>query len=334
MSWMKKNTLSVLLLAIVYLAFFIYHSLPQNTSTSQVLGAKTNLSLFEQPNDGRQPLLDAIDNSQKSIEMEMYELTDKQIIAALVDAEKRGVIVKVMLEQHPYLSGSVNASAKKALDAAHISNEWTNPVFALTHEKDVIVDDSEVFILNQNITVSSFSKNREFDIIDRNAVDVQEAEQIFAADWNRQSYTPPVSHLVLSPVNSRASLTTLLNSATKTIDIEMEIVEDKDIINLLENKAKTTEIHVIIPTLKKDPSNAEPAKELENAGVTVRAISSPYIHAKLILIDDTQAYIGSVNLSSSSMDENRELGIIFTQDDIIQHLTTDFATDWEKANNL
>jgi phosphatidylserine/phosphatidylglycerophosphate/cardiolipin synthase-like enzyme len=55
------------------------------------------------------------------------------------------------------------------------------------------------------------------------------------------------------------------------------------------------------------------------------------MHAKMILSDDTKAYIGSINFSAQSMDENRELGIILTQADSIQKLTTTFETDWESA---
>jgi phosphatidylserine/phosphatidylglycerophosphate/cardiolipin synthase-like enzyme len=36
----------------------------------------------------------------------------------------------------------------------------------------------------------------------------------------------------------------------------------------------------------------------------------PYIHSKYFVIDDRYTYIGSMNLSTNAMDNNREIGIV------------------------
>jgi phosphatidylserine/phosphatidylglycerophosphate/cardiolipin synthase-like enzyme len=58
------------------------------------------------------------------------------------------------------------------------------------------------------------------------------------------------------------------------------------------------------------------------------------MHAKMIISDDKKAYIGSINFSTQSMDKNRELGIILTQQDIIQTISTTFQKDWNTATPL
>jgi phosphatidylserine/phosphatidylglycerophosphate/cardiolipin synthase-like enzyme len=42
----------------------------------------------------------------------------------------------------------------------------------------------------------------------------------------------------------------------------------------------------------------------------VRWLGSPELHAKAIVMDRQVAYLGSVNLTYSSMDRNREVGLV------------------------
>ncbi len=335
MGWIKKNAVLFFLTALVYCAYIIFHHPGiQQSKPSHVLGASNNLTFFEEPQNGHSPIVDAIDNAEQEIDMEVYLLSDKQVINALISAEQKGVTVKVMLEEHPFGGGNLNPKTKTTLEKAGISVEWTSSSFALTHEKSIVIDDSEAFILNQNLTASAFNKNREYDIIDDNPQDVAEIETIFTSDWKREATNLANStDLIISPDNSRSALTSLLQSATKSIDIEMEEIQDKDILSLLETKAKTEEIEVIIPDFSQLSANKSSAELLEKSGVLVKTLSSPYIHAKLVLVDGIKAYVGSVNFSSQSMDKNRELGILILQSDVVDSLVSDFESDWNIASN-
>ncbi len=332
LNWIKRHKLLILLLIIVYTYYFIAYYQPRHTAINQqqVQGVKTNISLIIEPEDDR-TLLDAIYSATREIHVVVYLLSDKEIIDALIAKDAEGLDVKVMLEEHTFGGAGLNKKSRKVLADGGVEVTWSNPVFALTHQKTIIIDDTHVFILNQNLTASAFDKNREFNIADYNLQDTLEIEKMFEADWDRTSFTPAESNLVISPYNSRAKLSTLLNDAVDEIDIEAEVLTDKDIINLLKNKAKTAKIMVIIPSFSKISANEKSARELEDSGVDVRTISSPYIHAKLLVTDDAKAYVGSINFTTQSMDENRELGIILSETEVIQRLTESFDSDWEKA---
>ena len=75
-------------------------------------------------------------------------------------------------------------------------------------------------------------------------------------------------------------------------------------------------------------------KSLGDGGVQARAIPSPssadvpYEHAKMILVDGKQAYIGSVNLSTASMTNAREVGILFDDPSAIKMISDAFEHDW------
>ncbi|HSX09329.1 MAG TPA: phospholipase D-like domain-containing protein [Candidatus Saccharimonadales bacterium] len=331
---MKKYLPLLILIVLVYAWYFFIHQQSRPTKVN-VLGANTNLQLYIQPDAGQAPLLDAIDSAKREILVEVYLLSDKQIISALEDAHSRGVDVKVMLEEHPFGGGSLNKKTTSQLDAQGIPTEWSDPAFTLTHEKSITIDGAETFVLSQNLTASSFSKNREYDILDTNPADVTEVRTIFIDDWERKSFAPPQnSNIIESPDNSRTALTTLIDGSTTSIEAETEDINDERLVETLSEKAKTMQVRLIVPTIKQLESNKSSLEELSAAGVHVRTISSPYMHAKMILSDDKKAYIGSINFSTQSMDQNRELGIILTQQDDLQMLQTTFDNDWYRATDF
>lgn len=326
----QRYLLFILILLGIYLIYtyfpVFFHHLPP------ISPSNTNLILYEEPTDGRDPILQSINNAQKQILLEVYLLSDKQIISALLNAKQRGVDVRVMLEEHPFGSGNLNQQTAQTLEKNNISFEWTSSAFSLTHEKGMVIDGQKAFILTQNLTASAFDNNREYDIVDTNPDDITEEQQIFVSDWERKWYTPDRStHLIVSPLNSRAVLTALINSAQTTLDIETEEIEDPQIIHLLITKAHTVKESIIIPTFSQLSANKQTADELTRAGATVKTISSPYIHAKLIIVDNKESYIGSINLSTQSMDNNRELGILITQSDVLTRLSDSFQNDFTRA---
>ena len=65
--------------------------------------------------------------------------------------------------------------------------------------------------------------------------------------------------------------------------------------------------------------------------VDIRLSSRLYIHAKLIVADGERAFVGSQNLSATSLDQNRELGIIVDDPVNLSRLTWTFAIDFRAA---
>ena len=55
------------------------------------------------------------------------------------------------------------------------------------------------------------------------------------------------------------------------------------------------------------------------------------MHAKLIVSDSTVAFAGSENFSSTSLDENRELGLMVSDPHALAIFTHTFAQDWALA---
>jgi cardiolipin synthase A/B len=204
------NVLSVLTLCCVLAACDVSISLGSSTSggcqSNCITGTGANgLGLIVEPDAGPSPIVDAIRNAKKSVDLELYLLTNKSVISALEEDANNGITVRVMLEQHPYGGGSV--SPRETLDklqAAGVKTQFSDPAFALTHEKGMIVDDATAYIMSSNLTsaalgTGSSTKNREYDIVDTNAQDVQAVEAIFQADWDRTTANFHDSNLVDQP---------------------------------------------------------------------------------------------------------------------------------------
>jgi phosphatidylserine/phosphatidylglycerophosphate/cardiolipin synthase-like enzyme len=282
------------------------------------------------PDDGTGAITSPMRTARRSIDLTIYLLTNHTIIHDLEYAHARGVQVRVIIEHHPYGdsgSSSSNQSAYDQLYAADIPIHWSNPAYSLTHEKTMIVDGTTAYILTMNYTKSAFKANREFGVADTNAADVQEAEAIFNADWNTQPYTPHDPNLFLSPVNSRAHTLALIARATRSIEVYAEEVQDPEVEQALVQAAQRG-VQVRLITNSGDAANGQGVNVLQSGGVDVHEIKKPYVHAKAIIVDDHWAFVGSENISTSSLDNNRELGVLVNDQNSLSRLTSTFEQDW------
>ncbi len=292
-----------------------------------------NASLIVEPDDKRTEVTRALRAASKSVDLTMYLLTDRTLIHALEYAHGNGVQVRVILERYPYgfgVSGrSANQNAYDQLTAANIQVHWSPSRFALTHEKAMIVDGKSALILTLNFTASAFTTNREFGVIDQDPTDVRAADAIFSADWNDRSHSPSDPHLVVSPSNSRASLDALVRRAKRSVEVYAEEVQDTAIEAALAAAQKRGAAVRLISNAN-DASNTKGLNRLRNAGVRIHLVTSPYIHAKVIIVDRSLAFVGSENISSASLDENRELGVILSDKRAISRLEVTFDHDWSR----
>jgi len=304
-----------------------------------VLGVK----VFVEPDTGDQLIVNAIAEAQQSVWVEMYLLTDRTIINALEAAAQRGLDVRVMLEGHPYGS-SGTISPTQTLDrlrAAGVKAQETSPDFALTHEKCMLLDGSVAYIMTANFTRSALGgtssvTNREYGVIDTKQQDIQAIQNIFNADWNRTSAQFDDPDLVVSPINSRNDFTALINNAHNTLLIEAEEMQDSSIEQTLVNAAQRgVRVQVILPSPgnSSSDSNSSGISAIKQGGVVVREDARLYMHAKIIVVDGHIAFVGSENISTASLERNRELGIIVSDPTVLNTLQQTFQQDWNDSQN-
>ncbi len=287
------------------------------------------MSLRTEPADGYDSVDELIAHAGHTIDLTMYELADDHVEAELVAARRRGVAVRVLLDR-AYGGASVNRAAFSMLEVSGVPVRWGSDT-VIFHQKTLTVDGDVSAVMTGNLTSREYTTTRDFVVIDRNPAAVSAIETVFASDWNRAPVEPgpAVDGLVWSP-GSAKELVTLIDSAHHSLIIENEEMDSVPIESSLE-AASRRGVHVEV-AMTADPGWDSAFTDLTDAGVRVAtypdAPGDLYLHAKAIVVDGTVAFIGSQNFSTSSLEYNRELGVITSDpavvDPVLHTLTSDF----------
>lgn len=278
---------------------------------------------------GQPAIYDFINSATSSLDMTMYELEDTTAVNDLIALENNGVTVRVILDrQHK----SANNAAYTALTNAGVGVVWSSSSFVYTHQKTITVDATKSLILTGNLTSQYYATGRDYGVFTNDTRDVAAIENVFAADYAGTSITPSDGdHLLWSPTDSRSQLLSVINSATTTLDVEELEFSDSTVVNAIAARAQAgVKVRVV---LESPSSYSSEVSQIESAGGTVVGYSDPdgfYIHAKAMIADyglsTQQVEAGSMNISSNSLSNNRELGITLTGTGVAQSVATTIET--------
>ena len=201
------------------------------------------------------------------------------------------------------------------------------------HAKTFVTEDK--FIMQTaNITYSSFNKNREIFVFGTDTWVVASLHQLFYNDWMSQPTKMDALHpnLVVCPFNCRKRIEALLNHAQSSIVMYQQYIADNDIQKILRAKKNDgVDIKLILGKFDdKKKANDTDQQFYDAMSGSVKFQSSPYVHAKAILVDGQFLLVSSMNISDTSLDKNREIGILLVNRFQIEKLMGVFMKDWSK----
>jgi len=304
-----------------------------SSTSSGGLQFTSAVTIIVEPSDDAAALVSAIQGATTSVHMEMYLLSSNAVIDAVIAQSKAGKDVKVLLNETFPATGAdsgSNTSVYTQLQNAGVNVKWAPAGFTYTHEKGVMLDAKVAWIMTMNATESSPTANREYLAVDTDAVDVAEAEEIFASDFADTSLLPK-GKLVVSPTNSENELVSLIQMAKSTIDMEAEELTDTAVVDALTTAAgKGVKVRAVLA----DSTSTDQAPALKAAGVSLVTYSALYIHAKSIVVDDTYAYVGSENFSAGSLGDNRELGVLLNTPSEVAKVESTTSSDFAGGTAL
>ncbi len=156
--------------------------------------------------DESQVFLNILGSAKKSLWVEVYILTNDEIISIFESLAMKGVDVRVILERSPYGAPDINVEAYYRLTASGVNVKWGSSRYPNFHAKFAIIDGETLMVGTANYAYSSLHHNREYVAIVRGAP-VQDAVKVFIADWEGEK-TPTVSQILVSPGNMRAEYIT------------------------------------------------------------------------------------------------------------------------------
>jgi cardiolipin synthase A/B len=298
-------------------------------------------SLIVMPDDSAQPILDAIAAAEKSLRIKMFLFSDPALLAAVIAAQKRGVKVWVMLNPARRGGEPENEATRKKLKKAGVKVIDSNPAFAVTHEKSMVVDDEVAFVKSLNWETKNLTETRDYAVITARDDEVKEIIDCFEADWHRTKFDAGKHvRLIWCNYNGRDRIAEFIDGAKHTLFVQNERYQDAVIIERLVRAARRgVKIHVMARpphTLKKEKliEGVGGIRILNDVGVKVHKLKHLKLHAKMLLADSKRAIVGSINFSPGSFDSRRELAIEVDDEHVVRRLHHVARHDWKHSHAL
>jgi cardiolipin synthase len=275
--------------------------------------------LIVQPEAGVVPIVKAIKAAKKTVDIFIFRFDRDEVEKALAAAVLRGVTVRALIA-HTNRGGETRLrKLEQRLLAAGVQVARSADDLLRYHAKFMVAD-SVLHLFGFNFTKLDIDKSRSFAISTRDGKTVTEASKLFEADITRQPYEPGKSHLVVSPDNARAMLTSFISGAKKELAIYDAKVHDPSIIKLLKERgAKGVKIRVLGNMKGSDGT----IKERKLAGMR--------LHVRAIVRDGTHAFVGSQSLRKDELENRREVGLIIKNPAVAKKILQVFESDWDES---
>src|SRR5262249_1597184 len=196
------------------------------------------MKLIVQPAAGRAPIVTAIKQAKKSIDILIVRLDRAEIARALEAAVGRGVRVRALTAHQNHGGTKSLRKLEMQLLEAGVTVSRTAHDLVRYHGKMVILDDRLLHVYGFNFTGLDIGKSRSFGIVTKNHKLVTEAQKLFAADFDRLPYVPGHDRLVVSPENARDRLARFLRGARRQLLIYDPKVSDDAMLKILAEKSK------------------------------------------------------------------------------------------------
>ena len=277
------------------------------------------MKLLVQPDDGIEPILEALNGAKKTIQILIFRFDRSEIERALVEAAHRGVSVTALIAYTNHGGEKYLRRFEMRLLEQGITVARTNDDLVRYHGKMFIVDGKELYLLAFNYTHMDITLSRSFAAVIKDHEVVKEAHRLFEADVKRTPYTSGSDRLLVSPVNARERLKDLILGARKQLLIYEMKLSDPEFVRLLNDKITAgVEVRVITRAA------------IKNGNLPVR-ISAMRLHVRGMVRDGQDAFLGSMSMRRLELGARREVGVIFHDAKAVKKMAQVFEADWATA---
>jgi phosphatidylserine/phosphatidylglycerophosphate/cardiolipin synthase-like enzyme len=274
------------------------------------------MKLIVEPDDGIAPVLAAIKQARKTIDILIFRLDRTDLATALEAAVARGVVVRA-LTAHTNRGGEKHLrKLEMHLLQQGVTVSRTADDLVRYHGKMMVVDGRSLHLYGFNFTTLDIEKSRSFGIITKNPRLVHEAMKLFAADFDRRPYASGFPRLIVSPENSRERLRDFLAGARRQLLIYDPGLTDDAMLRIIEGKIRDgVDVKIMgkVEAKWRIPWEKYPGRRL---------------HVRAIVRDGQRAFIGSQSLRKLELEKRREVGVVITDRKVVAELMAIFARDW------
>ena len=181
---MKSNTS---LLALFFFGIIAFHVQTAIGQTPFKTTPPPEIKVFFSPHGGcAEAIVKELDAAKKTVRVQAYSFTNPLIAKALVDAHKRGLDVKLVLDRKD--NATQNYSAADFVAHAGVPT-WLDGQHAIAHSKIIIIDGETLITGSFNFTTAAEKSNAENLLIIKNAPDLLSK---YSENWNQhQKHSEP-----------------------------------------------------------------------------------------------------------------------------------------------
>jgi cardiolipin synthase A/B len=294
--------------------------------------------LIVQPDHGEKPVIDFLNSAHKTVALKQFTFTHPLLLDTVMALHKKGVRVRIMLNGAKATGERLNDAFFEKMKSTGIEVQWSNPSFLVTHEKSIIVDGKSALLPTFNFMEKYFQATRDYGVLTNDPLQVEQIQKCFDCDWERKPFHPlEDAGLAWSPGYARQFVCKLIDRARKTLDVQHPKFAEPVI---LERMLAAIDRGVRVRILCGGKHGLHQPdlmysfalwRLMHQAGARVHKQKNLRAHAKLLVVDDKWALLGSQNFDQPAFDLRREVAIEVGDAAIVQDLTSMFERDWETS---
>ena len=272
----------------------------------------------------------AIDATRSSLDVAVYHLRDEGVLAALDRACRRGVEVRLLVED--------DGSRPTALpDCVRLTLDGND---RLMHHKFAVLDDASVWVGSANWTSTSFYDDANNAVIIRDEA-IAEAfrhefgQMVVSGDYGRAKRDVHPERFTLNDQSveihfgpeddPRKRLLELIEGADESLRIAMNILTDDPLADAIRQaQERGVTVDALWDFQSWDMCQFSEAEEFVGDGLGTWDALPGLLHDKFAVIDGETVVTGSANWSASGMERNDETILIIHSDRVAAQYATEF----------
>jgi cardiolipin synthase A/B len=143
--------------------------------------------------------------------------------------------------------------------------------------------------------------------------------------------------LIVLPDDSAKPILAAIDGANKSLRVKMFIFSDPSLLKaVIAARQRGVKVRIMLNPARRDgeSENAESRKKLEAGGVEVIDSNPKYdvTHEKSMVVDDTTAFVKSLNWETKNLTETRDYAIVTSNAHEVVEIIECFEADWNRKN--
>jgi phosphatidylserine/phosphatidylglycerophosphate/cardiolipin synthase-like enzyme len=287
----------------------------------------------------------AIDGARISLDLAVYEIDLYRIRDALINAQRRGVSVRVVTDSDYLDEDAVQGILEAGIPVLGDRRE------GFMHNKFAVVDRQEVWTGSMNFTVNDAYRNnnnlvriRSLELAEDYTVEFDEMfeEDLFGPSASSDTPHPTITvegtqiEVYFSPDDGTARrLVELLEGAQESIYFLAYSFTSDDIAKAIMERAKAGVTAAgVMETSQYESNQGSEYDRFKKAGLDVRLDGNPRnMHHKVLIIDGQSVVTGSYNFSRNAEEINDENTLIIHNEEIAGGYLAEFEMIFDEAKS-